>query len=507
MPDHNSVEAIDAETDGGRVRGIVTEGVRTWRGVPYGTARRWRAPHPVKWEGIWLAEEYGQVAAQTTYTWRDAVIGDEDCLNLDIVRPDTDETLPVVVYLHGGGFFAGASHTAVLRGFKFAQQVDAVYVAPNFRLGVFGYIDMSALGVEGSEDYEPNPALRDQLLVLQWVQRNIAAFGGDPTRVTLMGESAGGSAVGALMTSPLAEGLFHRAILQSAPVLSVHGDTHAEIWARKLVQYAGLVPRTVQVRDLEALSAGDLVRAGQQMLWRGKGLFELNACFGNKVDGESLPAHPLTAFEQGIEHKVPMLIGTNNDELSVAQMLFFSKQKRAEAVRTMLQAHDPELADHVEEAYGDVGSRTAYATLMADAVFWAQSVRLAELHAEAGQDVWMYRFDYAPAVLRRLGIGAMHSMELSALFGDAQASKARLILGAEMDSVTEKMQNAWKEFIWGSGPGWEQYEPEDRNTRIIEMEPYTESDPRREHRLAWEHFRMNGWDGEPDSIPMPRPGR
>lgn len=499
--------SCEVRTEGGILRGLCTDGVRTWRGVPYATAQRWRAPQPVRWDGVWEAIEYGNVAPQTTYTLKDDVVGDEDCLNLDIVRPDSDERLPVVIYLHGGGFFAGASHTAVLRGFRFAQEVNAVYVAPNFRLGVFGYLNMSSLGIPGTQNCEPNPALSDQLRVLSWVRNNIAAFGGDPDRVTLMGESAGGAAVGALMASPMACGLFHRAIVQSAPVLTVHNQSHSQIWTRKLVQYLGLTPRTVTLRELMRLPAGDVVRAGQQMLWRGRGLLQLNSCYSNAVDGRVLPVHPLQAFEQRNQHPVPLLIGTNNDELSAAQILFFSKSKRAQAVRQMLQAHDPDLAQHVEQAYGDVGSRRAYALLMADAVFWVQSVRIAELHAQAGCDVWMYRFDYAPAVLRRWGIGAMHSMELAALFGDARASKARLILGAEMDDITAQMQGAWKRFIWGGDPGWQRYESQRRATRIIGQHPSTVLDPRREHRLAWEHFRMHGWNGQPDQIPMPRPGR
>lgn len=498
---------IDVRTDGGVVRGILTEGVRTWRGVPYGVAERWQAPRPVEWSGIWPAQDYGNVAPQTTYTWKDSVVGDEDCLNLDVVRPDSDEQLPVVVYLHGGGFFAGASHTAVLRGFSFAKKLNAVYVAINFRLGVFGYLNMSSLGITGSEGFEPNPALKDQILALKWVQKNIAQFGGDPGRVTLMGESAGGSAAAALMASPAAEGLFHRVILQSAPVLVVHSREHSRIWSRKLVQYAGLTPRTVRVEELRALPAGELVRAGQQMLWRGRGLWELNSCFGNTVDGVTLPEHPLSVFESGAQSRVPLLIGTNNDELSAAQVLFFSKNRRAEAARKLLHAHDPDLAESIERAYGDVGNRGAFAQLLADAVFWAQSVRLAELHSGQGEPVWMYRFDYAPAVLRRLGIGAMHSMELSALFGDAQASKARLLLGTEMDAVTEGMQQAWAQFVWGGSPGWGGYKAPERATRVISMDSHTVDDPRRDFREAWESFRMQGWNGEPDLIPMPRPGR
>ena len=498
---------IDVHIDGGVVRGIVTDGVRTWRGIPYGVVERWKAPQPVEWEGVWPADDYGKVAPQTTYTWRDNVVGDEDCLNLDIVRPNTDEQLPVVVYLHGGGFFAGASHTAVLRGLSFAKNLNAVYVALNFRLGVFGYLNMSSLGISGSEEFEANPALCDQMLALRWVQKNIAQFGGDPGRVTLMGESAGGSAAAALMASPRAHGLFHRVILQSAPVLVVHSPQHSRMWSRKLVQYAGLTPRTVKVEELRALPTGELVRAGQQMMWHGRGLWELNSCFGNAVDGRTLPVHPLSVFESGAQSKVPLLIGTNNDELSAAQVLFFSKSRRADAARKLLQAHDPDLAESVEEVYGDLGDRGAFAQLLADAVFWAQSVRLAELHSGQGEPVWMYRFDYAPAVLRRLGIGAMHSMELAALFGDGQASKARLLLGPEMDSVTEEMQHAWARFVWGGSPGWENYRAPSRSTRVISMDSSTVNDPRREYREAWESFRMHGWMGEPGGIPMPRPGR
>ena len=507
QPEEPQGSFIDATLADGTLRGLVVDGVRTWRGVPYGVAARWKAPRPVRWEGVWAADEYGPVAPQTTYTLKDEVVGEEDCLNLDVVRPDTEETLPVVVYLHGGGFFAGASHTAVLRGFNFSRQVNAVYVAVNFRLGVFGYLDMSSLGIPGSEDYEPNPALKDQLLALRWVQENIAAFGGDPARVTLMGESAGGSAIGALLATPSAQGLFHRVILQSAPVLTVHGPEQSKTWSRKLVQYAGLTPRTVSVRDLESMSAGDLVRAGQQMLWRGRGLWELNSCFGNTVDGRTMPEHPLTAFENAHQHQVPMLIGTNDDELSATQVLFFTKGKRAQAVRTMLEAHDPELASQLAEAYGDVGKRQAFANLLSDAVFWAQSVRLADLQARSGNEVWMYRFDYAPALLRRLGVGAMHSMELSALFGDASASKARVLLGSDMDQVTAEMQGAWARFIWGENLGWERYTEATRATRIIERDSRTEYDPRRAHREAWESFRMHGWMGEAEGIPLPRPGR
>lgn len=498
---------VRVETTGGTVHGVKVDGVRTWRGIPFGAAERWAAPRPVRWQGEWSAHEYGNVAPQTGYNWKDEVVGDEDCLNLDIVRPDTNDTLPVVVFLHGGGFFAGASHTAVLRGHNFAKELDVVYVALNFRLGALGYVDMSSLDVPDAATCEANPATRDQILALQWVQTNIAAFGGDPKNVVLMGESAGGTSAAALMAIPAARGLFHRVILQSAPVMSVHTNAQSNLWARKLAQYSGLVPRTTSIAELRTLAFADVVRAGQQMLWKGRGLRELNAAFGIGIDGELLVRHPLDIFEQAEQQQLPLLVGTNNDELSAAQILFFSKSARLRAARTMLRAHDPALAAEIEAAYGDVGRRGVFAQMLTDAVFWAQSVRLAELHHSAGAPVWMYRFDYAPAMLRRLGVGAMHSMELSALFGDAKSSKASFVLGDEMAVVSAHMQRAWKKFIWDADPGWEPYSLECRATQVFEREMRMEENPRAQFRRVWEKFDMRGWDGDESSVAMPRPGR
>lgn len=499
--------ATRIETSGGIVHGVRIDGVRTWRGIPFGVAERWKAPHPVHWEGEWPADEYGNVAPQTAYNWKDEVIGDEDCLNLDIVRPDTEDKLPVVIFLHGGGFFAGASHTAVLRGHNFAKELDVVYVALNFRLGALGYVDLSSLEVPDAHDCEANPATRDQILALQWVQRNIESFGGDPNNVVLMGESAGGTSAAALMAMPAARGLFHRVILQSAPVMSVHTNAQSNLWARKLAQYSGLVPRTTSIAELRALPFADVVRAGQQMLWKGRGLRQLNAAFGIAIDGELLSQHPLDVFEQSLQQRIPLLIGTNNDELSAAQILFFSKSARLRTAREMLRAHDPALAEDIEAAYGDIGRRGVFAQMLTDAVFWAQSVRLAELHQAAGAPVWMYRFDYAPAMLRRLGVGAMHSMELSALFGDAKSSKASFVLGDELAVVSEHMQRSWKSFIWDAHPGWEPYTAMYRATQIFERETRMEEDPRAPFRRVWEEFDMRGWNGDESSVAMPRPGR
>ena len=183
------------QTSAGQVRGVVdpTTGMRTWRGIPYGAPtggrHRFRAPRPREpWTGEFDATHFAEPAMQGTYGWNDKVKGTEDCLTLDIVRPDTDEELPVVVYMHGGTFLTGSSHEKVLQGHRFARATDIVYVSLNFRLGVLGYLDLRSLG----PDCEANPGTMDQILALEWVRDNISAFGGDPDRDPAGDHMAGG---------------------------------------------------------------------------------------------------------------------------------------------------------------------------------------------------------------------------------------------------------------------------------------------------------------------------
>lgn len=500
-------------TTAGVVRGLVDEelGIRTWRGVPFGGdtsgPRRFSAPTPVQpWRGVRDATQFGPPAPQPTYSWTDKVIGDEDCLHLDIVRPDHDEILPVIVYLHGGSFIMGSSHERMLRGYHLSRTVDAVYVSVNFRLGVLGYLDLRTIG----EDCVANPAVRDQLLALEWVQDNIAAFGGDPDNVTLMGESAGGSAVTTLMGVPAAAGLFHRAIAQSPPIAMMHSRAQANLWARELVYHMAL-PRQAGLADLRAEDAADLVRAGQSMMWRGGELMHLNSCYAPTIDGSVVPDHPLTLFEAGEQTQVPLLIGTNSDEAGFSKYFYLRTSARSRAALRLLTAFDPDHAPRVLEAYDGATERSQFAELLADALFWSSSVRLATAHARTAP-TWMYRFDYAPAALRWLGLGAMHSLELSAIFGDPGASRANGLTrlgGMEgIDELTETMQYHWGEFIRHGRPGpeWPAYGPATddtpgRATAVFDETPRVVYDPKAAKRRAWEDYRMTDWgNGRPELL-------
>ena len=504
--------AFDVPTTSGRVRGMYhgRTGVRTWRGVPYGAPTsgngRFRAPRPAEpWRGVRDATRFAPPALQGTYGWKDAVVGTEDCLTLDIVRPDTEDVLPVVVNFHGGTFVTGASNERVLRGYYLSRATDVVYVSVNFRLGVLGYLDFRSIG----NDCDANPALWDQILALRWLRANIANFGGDPRRVTIMGESAGGAAVVHLMCAPAARGLFHRAVAQSPPSASVHSRLQAAMWVRKLIDGMGMSHLST-LDDLRAADAADLVRVGQSMLLNSKELVQLNTSFMPTVDGVSLPEHPIDAFERGRQAPVPLIIGTNSGEASFAKALYQTTKQRQKAARRALAVYDPDNAQRVLEAYGEVGGRADFADLIADAVFWAPSVMLATAHRRVAP-TWMYRFEYASETMRRLGLGAMHTADLLAVFGDpfgTRASRIELFGPPQgFEEVSELMQYHWGSFFHTGKPGpeWPVYgfrsdERPGRATAVFDRNLRIELDPKSEQRLAWESFDMREWGSSRDDV-------
>ncbi|WP_115684864.1 carboxylesterase/lipase family protein [Corynebacterium senegalense] len=494
-----------APTSAGAVRGVVDErtGVRTWRGIPYGDdtsgVHRFRAPRPARpWKGVRDASAYAEPALQGTFGWGDAVYGTEDCLTLDVVRPDSDDVLPVVVYFHGGTFVTGASHEKVLQGHNLAVTTDVVYVSVNFRLGVLGYLDFRSLG----HDCVANPALLDQILSLRWVKDNIARFGGDPGNVTIMGESAGGAAVAHLMAAPAARGLFHRGIAQSAPCASVHSRLQAAMWVRTLIDGMGL-SRLTTLDELRGEDARELVRVGQSMLINSREITQFNTAFMPTVDGTTLPAHPIDAFEAGEQAPVPLIIGTNADEASFAKALYQTSKARTRAALRALEVFDSANAHRVLEAYGHAEGRGDFAELIADAVFWAPSVMLATAHRRAAA-TWMYRFDYASATMRRLGLGAMHTADLVAVFGDPLATRAskidRFSSRAGLDDISRAMQFHWGSFFHTGAPGeeWPRYgfrcdDMPGRATAVFRDSFRVEYDPKAEQRRAWEEFDMREW--------------
>lgn len=332
------------EIDYGPVRGYISGGIANFKGVPYAAppvgSLRWRPPEPhVKWSGPLVTIKAGLVCPQDTLVF--PVFGEmgEDCLNLNIWAPEkaSREPYPVMVWLHGGGFSTGSGSMPVYDGTYFAS-LGIVVVTINYRLGALGFLAHPELTAESPVHSSGNYGLQDQIFALQWVKANIAKFGGDPGNVTIFGESAGGASVIALLSSPLAGGLFHRAIAQSGgntpPVLRQLDSSNRHLGSAESVglRFAGKLGfdgTKGAIRDMRELPAQGLVKDWFQCTLGDvegvdfSGSWHLNHVI---IDGYTLQASPAEIFRQGKQHNVPFITGTTADEGTLFQHLFFGGQ-------------------------------------------------------------------------------------------------------------------------------------------------------------------------------------
>lgn len=269
-------EAPVVETTYGPVRGSTKGSVSSWKGIRYAAppvgALRFRAPVPPQpWTEVQDATEFGPCEPQSRLAMiplGENVPMDEDCLFLNVWAPGPVGSdapgKPVMVWIHGGAYFRGASSQPLFDATTLAENGDVVVVSINYRIGVFGFVDFSSFN-SSEHTFEPNVALRDMIAALQWVQGNIAAFGGDPDKVTLFGESAGGGAVTTLMTVPSARGLFHRAIAESSPATSVYGSERGEIVAKLFLE---IFSGGSDLGLLRSTSAEDLIGPSDELFAR-----------------------------------------------------------------------------------------------------------------------------------------------------------------------------------------------------------------------------------------------
>jgi para-nitrobenzyl esterase len=305
-----------AHTQAGALRGTVEHGVAVWRGVAYAEQpvgeRRFLAPAPLRpWIGVREAIEHGPLPPQgRSFVGGgrdDPQVRDEACLTVTVWSPDPSGSLPVMVWLPGGAFVYGAGQLQLYSGARLAANGDVVVVNVTYRIGVFGGFELGSLGA----GFDDNLCLRDQIAALRWVAENIAAFGGDPDRVTVFGESAGATSVLALLASPAADGLFVRAIAQSPALpLIADRDTRAE-QAQRFLREVGAGPA-----ELKALPQRVLRRAAG-MLQRQSAATTPTLAYGLTYGVELLPRHPIEAARSGGVLAVPLIIGTNSHEASM----------------------------------------------------------------------------------------------------------------------------------------------------------------------------------------------
>jgi len=394
----------------GYIKGTLEDRTTVYKGIPYARPPidqlRFLPPlAPKSWKDTLSCQTFGAVAAQSS---GNEVVGDEDCLTLNVYAPSNPSPTkrPVLVWVHGGGMTAGAGKGA--NGHAFADTDSMVTVTINYRLGVFGFL---YLGDQG-ERYETsgNNALLDCIMALKWIQKNIASFGGDPAQVTVIGESAGAKLSSTLLLAPQAKGLFHQLILESGSVQCVRDSVTAKAIRGRLLKVLGLS----RVSDLLKLPTETLIKAQAQVL---NGVQGTNY-FGPVADGKIIDGDPYAYIKAHPPRGIRVLMGTNKDE----SRMFINADKRLnQPDTTCLTDWFGENFHHVLTSYKalsqNVGPKKAAKQTLTQYMYQLHSYRLAKVLAAVGTPVWMYRFDYSEHP-----DGATHADELRYVWLDSKQS-------------------------------------------------------------------------------------
>jgi para-nitrobenzyl esterase len=497
MTQHPVVQLKD-----GAVRGLAADGVSSFLGIPYAAppfgANRMQPPQPVPaWAGERDATAFGPTVPKGDYPpqyqplFPEVVIAGEDCLNLNVWTPDPGAAgLPVLVWIHGGSFMNGSGSVGAYDGAAFARD-GVVCVTINYRMAAEGFLYLG--------DGSANLGLLDQLAALRWVQENIAAFGGDPGRVTVAGESAGAMSVTTLLSMPLSAGLFGQAIAQSGAGAHTLTEDEGLMVGRYLAEALGVPADRDSIRSvpLEQLvkAASDLVvevqTAPDPARW---GQLTLSLLpFAPTVDGTVLPAAPLTSIGAGQGGDVPLLIGSNRDEARlflVAASTIDLVDEPTLAFAAGAYGLSAEALDVYRKNRPDASPGDLLAAVITDWFFRVPPIRVAEARAAAGAgNTWMYRFDH-PDPDSNHGFGACHAAEIPFAFGTAAREELRPLIGdSPSRAVEESTHRVWVDFITNGDPGWAPYDATRRTTGMFTESVTPADDPAGDERALWDGIR------------------
>jgi para-nitrobenzyl esterase len=473
--------------DSGELQGTFDDGVLTFKGIPFAAPPvgdlRWRPPQPVApWKGVRSAAEFGANCMQGRFGPPPAAgapappAPSEDCLFLNVWRPASATPrvkLPVMVWIHGGGFVGGSGSSPNTSGTQFAKQ-GVVLVAANYRLGRFGFFAHPALSSERPNETKGNYAYMDQIAALQWIKRNIAAFGGDPNNVTIFGFSAGGVSVHSLVASPMARGLFHKAIAESGgsrdsvltarPMRADGADPNYPVSAETVgIQFAKAMgiegADDTALAKLRALKAEEVLRPGNPQV-------ELTPV----LDGKLITETAETAYKAKRQPKIPFLAGSNSADTAGNRIRATTKEQ--------FFARFGQWSSQAKAAYDPDGS-TDLATMVSranDDFGQGEPARFAaNAFAANGSPAYRYRFSYVQTAMKeRMRAGAPHGGEISFVFGTL-AARPGTTLSAEDQAISRMAQSYWVNFAKtgdpnGAGlPPWPRHDP--RKDLILEFRP------------------------------------
>jgi para-nitrobenzyl esterase len=497
------------QTHTGSLRGAADGDVLIFRGIPFAAPpvgpRRFRPPEPaVAWAGVRDATRFGPAAIQGANPFADIIPiavpePSEDCLTLNVFTPGTDGRRPVLVWIHGGGFLAGASSQPDWSGAELVRRGDVVVVTLNYRLGAFGFLHSRTLAGDAL-DATGNEGLLDQVAALRWVRDEIAAFGGDPDNVTVFGQSAGGISIAALLGMPAARGFVHKAILQSSGTAGQHlpAAVASRVMAR-LLELTGLTPS--EAGKLRDVSPAELAQLQMAAAFPVPGYFPV-------IDGAVLPRSAYDAVRDGETAGIPLLIGTVADEDTLFETLDPTFPTMDEAgLRARAELLAPGRGEEAVALYrteraarGEATTPPALWTAMVtDQLYQGGSMRLAELQARHTPAVYAYRFVW-PSPLMGGALGTFHGLELPFLWGLDTAPALWPAIGdvTAARALSPVMQDAWLAFARTGDPNhaglpvWPAYESGRRATMRLGRTPTVEDAPHDAEREFWEAVRRAG---------------
>jgi para-nitrobenzyl esterase len=491
------------QTEYGPVRGDTEGRVLVFRGIRYaepptGALRFHPAVPPKSWTAVQPAQDFAPACPQLVGadpTENNNSVMAEDCLAVNVWTPGVDaKKRPVMVFIHGGAFIDGSARNTWYDGTTLSERGDVVVVTLQYRLGPLGFLELSEIA--GREYAESgNVGILDQIAALRWVHDNIAMFGGDPQNVTIFGESVGATSVGILMVTPAARGLFHKAILESNSAVRVGNYVpRATELARAFMKIAG----ANDVQQLQRMSALQITRAEDRFFNTVFG----DSSFGPTWDGVVIPKAAMRMIQEGRGAKVPVLLGTNRDEIqywaTIENLPLESKpeallEKQVSSIAGSRTKDIIQIYRHANSNYGD-----SVIQLETDLLFRMTSIRMAEA-VSVTQPTYLYLFTYrstSPVVKYE----SAHSMELPFVFGVTDQLDAIAFTGRDphRDALSEQIQQAWISFARTGDPNhpglplWPKYDTASRATMELGIRSRVVNDPEGAQRAAWNGIPFDG---------------
>jgi para-nitrobenzyl esterase len=500
----------------GKLRGTLGGGIHSFKNVPYGAStagdNRFMPPHPpLPWAGVRDALAYGgrawqlpgrparRAVLETLLGPADTTQETEDCLTLNLWTPGLgDSKRPVMVWLHGGAFAYGSGNRAVTDGANLARRGDVVVVSVNHRLNIFGFLHLDDIG-GGRWRHSANAGMLDIIAALRWVHDNIAAFGGDPGNVTIFGESGGGGKVSVLLAMPAAQGLFHRAIIQSGAAIRVSTRERANALAEAVFKQLGL--RADECERLQTLPAQQVLAAiapASRAVGRSRWPLLDRYDFGPAVDGGDLPQHPAEPEAPAIADPIPLMVGGTREEsaffLADDDQVWNGKLTEGELRQRVMAVAGGE-TDALLATYNASMPQASPADRLIAALtgsnFWVRTVLLAErCAARAGRaPVYMYSLDWqSPAHGGRMK--AHHAMDLPFVFANVDVPDTTAGAAGARE-LAARMSDTWIAFARNGRPAnralpdWPAYTDKDRATMVFDNECRLVRDPDRAARQLW----------------------